>query len=89
MLDKLNQLMASEILPYLQSHNGNAKIIDLKGSTAIIEFSGGCQGCSMAQVTLKSGIEKKIKEKFPEITNVVDYTDHQKGENPYYTDRVD
>ena len=89
LLDQLNQLMASEIIPYLQSQNGYAKVVDLKGSTAIIEFSGGCQGCSMAQVTLKSGIEKKIKEKFPQITNVVDYTDHQKGNNPYYTDRVD
>lgn len=86
LVEKLNQFMASEIAPYLQSHNGNAKVVDINGKNeAIIEFSGGCQGCSMAQVTLKSGIEKKIKDKFPQITNVVDYTDHQKGTNPYYS----
>ena len=87
LVEKLNQFMASEISPYLQSHNGNATVVNInEKNEAIIEFSGGCQGCSMAQVTLKSGIEKKIKEKFPEIMKVIDYTDHQKGTNPYYSD---
>lgn len=90
LVEKLNQFITAEISPYLESHNGNAKVVEVNGrNEAILEFAGGCQGCSMAQVTLKTGIEKKIKEKFPEITQVIDFTDHQKGENPYYSDIAD
>ena len=90
LVEKINQFIAIEISPYLESHNGSAKVIDINGNNeALLEFAGGCQGCSLAQVTLKSGIEKKIIDKFPEITKVLDYTDHQKGQNPYYSEIAD
>ena len=85
LVEKINQFISAEIAPHLRSHNGSAKVLEINAKNqAILEFSGGCQGCSMAQVTLKSGIEKRLIEQFPEITAVVDFTDHQKGENPYY-----
>ena len=49
-----------------------------------LQLGGGCQGCGMASVTLKQGIETALRESIPEITEVVDVTDHQGGENPYY-----
>jgi Fe/S biogenesis protein NfuA len=49
-----------------------------------MRFSGGCQGCGMASVTLKQGIERILKEAIPEVTEVVDVTDHASGDNPYY-----
>ena len=48
-------------------------------------MGGGCQGCGAADVTLKSGIERLIKEEIPEIAEVLDTTDHASGANPYYT----
>jgi Fe/S biogenesis protein NfuA len=50
----------------------------------ILQFGGGCQGCGMADVTLKQGIEQTLTRNFPEITAVLDVTDHQSGTNPYY-----
>ena len=51
---------------------------------AIIAFGGGCQGCGMADVTLKQGVEVMIKDKVPAITEVIDVTDHAAGTNPFY-----
>ena len=48
-------------------------------------MGGGCQGCGAADVTLKQGIERLIKEEIPEVEEVLDTTDHASGENPYYT----
>ena len=50
----------------------------------VLQFGGGCHGCGMAGATMKNGIEKTLKEKFPEITEVRDATNHALGENPYY-----
>ena len=47
-------------------------------------FGGGCQGCGMADVTLKQGVETMIKDNVPSITEVIDATDHEAGENPFY-----
>jgi Fe/S biogenesis protein NfuA len=48
-------------------------------------MGGGCQGCGAADVTLKAGIERLIKEELPEVSEVLDTTDHSQGTNPYYT----
>ncbi|MGE0306646.1 MAG: NifU family protein, partial [Acidimicrobiia bacterium] len=46
---------------------------------------GGCQGCSMSRMTMVSGVQTQLKEAIPEITKVIDVTDHTAGSNPYYT----
>ena len=56
----------------------------VEDDTAYLRLSGGCQGCGMATVTLSQGIEVAIKESVPEITQVVDVTDHASGANPYF-----
>ena len=48
-------------------------------------MGGGCQGCGMANVTLKEGVEVALKEAIPEITAIYDVTDHASGKNPYYS----
>ena len=45
---------------------------------------GWCQGCAVSALTLCEGIEKSIVQHVPEITEVVDATDHTAGANPYY-----
>ena len=50
----------------------------------MLRFGGGCQGCGMADMTLKQGVAAQLKQQIPEIGEVVDATDHTAGENPYY-----
>ena len=70
--------------PSLAAHGGHLDLLEVREGKAFVHFGGGCQGCGMADVTLKQGVEKLIKETIPEITAVIDSTDHAQGENPYY-----
>ncbi len=78
------QVLERQINPSIASHGGRADLVAVEEDTAYLRLSGGCQGCGMASVTLGQGIEVAIKDNVPEITNVVDVTDHAEGANPYY-----
>jgi Fe/S biogenesis protein NfuA len=81
---KVAMVLDNEINPAIASHGGKASLVGLKGSVVYLELSGGCQGCGMARMTLSQGIEVAIKEAVPEITGVIDVTDHASGRNPYF-----
>ncbi len=81
---KIQELLDNEINPGVASHGGFIELIDVKGPRAFIKMHGGCHGCGMSKVTLKQGVETRIKDALPEILEVVDVTDHTSGENPYY-----
>jgi Fe/S biogenesis protein NfuA len=83
--DKIRQLLDQQVNPALAAHGGFATLIGVEGEKAIVEMGGGCQGCAVSAMTLRDGIERAIKDNVPEITEVVDATDHASGENPYYT----
>ena len=55
------------------------------GVAAVVTMGGGCQGCAVSAITLREGIEAAIKEAIPEVTEIIDGTDHDAGENPYFT----
>jgi Fe/S biogenesis protein NfuA len=82
--EKIIQVIDDQINPQISDHGGYVSLIDVKGTEVIIQMGGGCQGCGMANVTLKNGIEVALKEAIPEITAVYDVTDHANGKNPYY-----
>jgi len=81
---KFQELLDKEINPNIAAHGGIITLLDYKDSKAYIHMGGGCQGCGMASVTLKQGIEVAIKQAAPEIEHVIDTTDHDSGENPYF-----
>lgn len=81
---RILQVLDRQINPSIASHGGRADLVAVENETAYLRLSGGCQGCGMASVTLGQGIEVAIKDNVPEITNVVDVTDHAQGANPYY-----
>ncbi len=81
---RILQVLENQINPSIASHGGRADLVAVEEETAYLRLSGGCQGCGMASVTLGQGIEVAIKDQIPEITNVVDVTDHAEGANPYY-----
>ena len=70
--------------PAVASHGGHVELMGVEDGKAVIVFGGGCQGCGMADVTLKQGVETMIKDNVPSITEVIDATDHEAGENPFY-----
>jgi Fe/S biogenesis protein NfuA len=85
--ERINQLLDQSINPALASHGGFAKLEQIIDDTkAVVTMGGGCQGCAVSAMTLRDGIQKSILEHIPEITEVLDATDHAAGENPFYTD---
>ena len=80
----IQELLEEQVNPSVASHGGHISLVDVQGDTAYIRLEGGCQGCGMADVTLKQGVAKEIQRVAPGITNVLDVTDHAGGSNPYY-----
>lgn len=81
---KVEELFEKEINPQIASHGGWVKLEKVEGSRVFIQLGGGCQGCGGASMTLKFGIERAIFQQIPEVTEVLDITDHASGDNPYY-----
>jgi len=81
---KIQEVIEMQIQPSLGAHGGSVRLLDLIDETLFVIFSGGCQGCSQASVTVKDGIEKIITAKFPEVKHIKDMTNHSNGSNPYF-----
>ena len=82
---RVQELLDDRINPGLAAHGGVVSLVDIQETRVVLRFGGGCQGCGMAALTLKEGVSAQLKQQIPEITEVVDATDHAAGENPYYT----
>jgi Fe/S biogenesis protein NfuA len=83
--EKVKQLLDGQINPSLAMHGGYAALDHVEGETVYVTMGGGCQGCAVSAMTLREGIARSIKEAIPEVADVIDTTDHELGENPYYT----
>jgi Fe/S biogenesis protein NfuA len=84
MVDRVQQVLEGQVNPAIAAHGGGAELVSVDGTIAYLRLFGGCQGCGLAQVTLKQGIERILLESIPELSQVVDVTDHASGDNPYY-----
>jgi Fe/S biogenesis protein NfuA len=82
---KVQDLIENMINPAVAGHGGWVELIDVQDKRVYLQMGGGCQGCGAADITLKSGIERLLREEIPEIEEVLDTTDHASGSNPYYT----
>ncbi|MDB2646254.1 Fe-S biogenesis protein NfuA [Pseudomonadales bacterium] len=83
--DRINYVLYNEINPGLAAHGGNVSLVEVTPETkAVLQFGGGCQGCSAVDITLKSSVETTLLEQVPELTGVIDHTDHTVTENAYY-----
>ena len=80
----IRDLLEREINPAVASHGGYVELIDVRKNNVYLRLGGGCQGCGAADVTLKQGIEKAIRELAPLVGEILDTTDHAAGRNPYY-----
>ena len=83
--EKINYYLYSEINPSLASHGGEVSLVEvIESSKAVLRFGGGWQGCGMVDLTLKNGVEKTLKENIPELSEIIDSTDHTFKDNAYY-----
>jgi Fe/S biogenesis protein NfuA len=82
--DRVRMLLDTEINPAIAAHGGLVRLVDVQDNRVYLAFGGGCHGCGMVDVTLKQGIETRIREAVPEVAEVIDTTDHSTGVNPYY-----
>jgi Fe/S biogenesis protein NfuA len=75
-LDAVNVVMDREVSPALASHGGGGTVTKVENGVVFIELEGGCKGCPGARMTMKNGIEALLKERVPEVKEVIDDTDH-------------
>lgn len=80
----IKRVIDEEVNPQIAMHGGHIALVDVIDDTAYVRLEGGCQGCGMASVTLKQGVEGAIMQVAPSITQVLDTTDHAGGDNPYF-----
>jgi len=80
----VQRVFDEQINPAIAAHGGVVSLLAVEDSTAFVEFGGGCQGCGMIAVTLKQGVETAVFEQVPSIDRIIDSTDHDSGENPFY-----
>jgi Fe/S biogenesis protein NfuA len=83
--EKVQQLLSEQINPSLASHGGFAELKGVEDDKVYVTMGGGCQGCAVSAMTLRDGIARSITESIPEVSEVVDLTDHDAGETPYYS----
>jgi Fe/S biogenesis protein NfuA len=82
--DRVREVLETRVNPGVASHGGHISLVDVEGQDIYLELGGGCQGCGMARVTLKQGVERMLREAIPDLGQVLDVTDHAAGANPYY-----
>ena len=79
------EMFKGEINPMIAQHGGAVELIDVEEGVVVLRMMGGCQGCGMAHVTLRQGIEGSLKKALPAVVEIRDVTDHSAGDNPYFT----
>ena len=84
--DRVNYVLYNEINPGLAAHGGVVSLVEITTENrAVLQFGGGCQGCSAVDITLKSSVEGTLLEQVPDLTGVVDHTDHSYTDNAYFS----
>lgn len=84
--DKVTQLLDAQVNPMLASHGGFAQFVGVDDDNNVyVTMGGGCQGCAASAATLRDGIRTAIMDAIPEVREVIDTTDHEAGENPFYS----
>lgn len=85
--EQVERALEECVNPAVLSHGGHVALAGVDGDTVSIRFEGRCQGCALAEVTLRQGIEVILRERVAGIGAVVDLTDHEAGRDPYFRPR--
>jgi cystathionine gamma-synthase len=80
----VQELLDELFNPAIASHGGKVMLDRMEDGAVFLRLEGGCQGCAMAELTLRQGIEPVLKKQIPGIQAVIDVTDHGAGRAPYF-----
>lgn len=85
LIERVRHVLDSEVNPQLATHGGRVAVEEITAENdVVLRFGGGCHGCGMVDVTLKSGVETTLRARIPELGAIRDATDHDSGATPYY-----
>jgi Fe-S cluster biogenesis protein NfuA len=79
------RILDAEVNPAIAAHRGHVTVDSAGGGWVRIRLEGGCQGCSLAEVTIRQGIEPLLRARLPSMTGVADVTDHEAGTDPFFS----
>jgi len=82
--EQVAKVFDEQVNPMVARHGGKVELIDVQDAVVMLRMGGGCQGCGMADVTLRQGIEGMLAQLVPAVRGIVDITDHTTGANPYF-----
>jgi Fe-S cluster biogenesis protein NfuA len=82
--EQVAKVFDEQVNPMVARHGGRVELIDVQDAVVMLRMGGGCQGCGMADVTLRQGIEGMLSQLVPAVRGIVDITDHTTGSNPYF-----
>jgi cystathionine gamma-synthase len=85
LVDRVRRFLEAEVNPAVAAHGGHVVLLDVVGGIVKIRLEGGCQGCGLAEVTVRQGIERLLRARIPEVTTLVDTTNHEAGTEPFFT----
>jgi Fe-S cluster biogenesis protein NfuA len=83
--DRVRAVLDAEINPVIAAHGGRVVLVQAGHGWVHIRLEGGCQGCSLAEVTLRQGIEPLLRARVPEMVGLADVTDHAAGTTPFFS----
>ena len=80
----VQDLLDREVNPAVDAHGGKIVLVKVADGHLYIEMTGGCQGCASSQLTLRQGFERMVRRAVPDVVEIIDVTDHLRGQMPYY-----
>ena len=83
--DRVRSVIDAEINPVIAAHGGRVVLVEADRGWIHIRLEGGCQGCSLAEVTIRQGIEPLLRARVPEMVGLADVTDHAAGTKPFFS----
>jgi len=83
--EQARRILDTEVNPAIAAHRGHVILEGIDRGLVRVRLEGGCQGCSLAEVTIRQGIEPLLRERLPGIAGVVDVTDHEAGTQPFFS----
>ena len=84
MFEVVEGILRTQVNPAVAQHGGRIDLLDVQDAVVVVRLMGGCQGCGMANQTLRQGVEASLRRAVPGFRGVRDITDHAAGANPYY-----
>jgi NFU1 iron-sulfur cluster scaffold homolog, mitochondrial len=80
-----HRILDAEVNPAIAAHRGHVAVAGVTDGWVQIRLEGGCQGCSLAEVTIRQGIEPLLRSRLPGMTGLIDVTDHEAGTDPFFS----